>query len=59
VAVAGPVPPTVRILTSLYSSLHANAKSLKERPVVTQKFVAALAESILFVEKNPEKGRHR
>ena len=34
-----------------------DAKSLKERPAVTQKFVAALAESILFVEKNPEKGK--
>jgi NitT/TauT family transport system substrate-binding protein len=44
-------------LPALYSSLHANAKSLKERPLVTQKFVAALAESILFVEKNPEKGK--
>jgi NitT/TauT family transport system substrate-binding protein len=44
-------------LPALYSSLHANAKSLKERPLVTQKFVAALAESIQFVEKNPEKGK--
>jgi NitT/TauT family transport system substrate-binding protein len=44
-------------LPALYSSLHANAKSMKERPTVTQKFVAALAESIHFVEKNPEKGK--
>ena len=44
-------------LPALYSSLHANAKSLKERPAVTQKFVAALSESIQFVEKNPEKGK--
>jgi NitT/TauT family transport system substrate-binding protein len=44
-------------LPALYSSLHANAKSLKERPTVTQKIVAALAESIQFVEKNPEKGK--
>jgi NitT/TauT family transport system substrate-binding protein len=45
-------------LPALYSSLHANAKSIKERPAVTQKFVAALAESIQFVEKNPEKGKN-
>jgi NitT/TauT family transport system substrate-binding protein len=44
-------------LPALYSSLHANAKSLKERALVTQKFVAALAESIHFVEKNPERGK--
>jgi NitT/TauT family transport system substrate-binding protein len=44
-------------LPALYSSLHANAKSLKERPLVTQKLVAALGESIQFVEKNPEKGK--
>lgn len=44
-------------LPALYSSLHTNAKSLKERPAATQKFVAGLAESILFVEKNPEKGK--
>ena len=44
-------------LPALYSSLHANAKSMKERPVVTQKIVAALAESIHFVEKNPERGK--
>ena len=42
---------------ALYSSLHANAKSLKERPVVTQRFVAALAETIHFVEKNPDRGK--
>jgi NitT/TauT family transport system substrate-binding protein len=44
-------------LPALYSSLHANAKSIRERPLVTQKFVAALAESIHFVEKNPERGK--
>ena len=44
-------------IPAVYSSLHANAKTLKERPTVTQKWVAALAESIHFVEKNPDKGK--
>jgi len=42
---------------SVYSSLHTNAKSLKERPPLVQKWVAALAESLYFVEKNPDKGK--
>ncbi len=44
-------------LSALYSSLHANAKTIKERAGLAQKFVAALAESIYFVEKNPDKGK--
>jgi NitT/TauT family transport system substrate-binding protein len=42
---------------SVYSSLFTNAKSLRERPALVQKFVAALAEAIFFVEKNPEKSK--
>ena len=42
---------------SIYSSMFTNAKSLKERPALVQRFVAALAESIHFVEKNPEKAK--
>jgi len=42
---------------AVYSSLHTNAKSLKERPALVQKWVAALAESLHFVEKNPDKGK--
>ena len=42
---------------AVYSSLHTNAKSLKDRPALVQKWVAALAESIHFVEKNPDKGK--
>ncbi|TAJ79235.1 ABC transporter substrate-binding protein [bacterium] len=42
---------------SIYSSLFANFKGVKERPVLVQRFVAALAEAIHFVEKNPEKGK--
>jgi ABC-type nitrate/sulfonate/bicarbonate transport system substrate-binding protein len=40
----------------IYSSLFTNAKTLKERPVVIQKMVAALAESVLLVEKRPDLG---
>lgn len=43
-------------LPAVYSSLHTNAKTLKERSTVAQKWVAVLAESIHFVEKNPDKG---
>jgi NitT/TauT family transport system substrate-binding protein len=42
---------------SVYSSIFANSKTLKERPLLVQRFVAVIAESIHFVEKNPEKGR--
>jgi NitT/TauT family transport system substrate-binding protein len=42
---------------SVYSSVFANFKSLRERPVLVQRFVAVIAESIHFVEKNPEKGK--
>jgi ABC-type nitrate/sulfonate/bicarbonate transport system substrate-binding protein len=38
----------------IYSSLFTNSKTLKERPATIQKVVAALAESVYFVEKNPE-----
>jgi NitT/TauT family transport system substrate-binding protein len=42
---------------SIYSSVFTSLKSLKERPVLVQRFVAAVAESIHFLEKNPDKGR--
>ena len=38
----------------IYSSLFTNARTLKSRPAVVQKTVAVLAESVYFVEKNPE-----
>ena len=44
-------------LPAVYSSLHTNAKTLRERPLLAQRSVAALAESIYFVEKNPDKGK--
>jgi NitT/TauT family transport system substrate-binding protein len=42
---------------SIYSSMFTNSKGLKERPILVQRFVAALAESIHFLEMNPEKGK--
>ncbi len=42
---------------AIYSSVFTNLKSLKDRPVLIQRFVAGIADSIHFVEKNPEKGR--
>ena len=44
-------------IPAIYSSLHANSKSLRERSGLVQKWVAVLAESIYFVEKNPDKGK--
>lgn len=38
----------------IYSSLFTNSKTLKERPQLVQKTVAALAEAVHFVEKNPD-----
>lgn len=37
------------------SPVHASAKMLRERPDVVQRVVAVFAETIHFVEKNPEK----
>jgi ABC-type nitrate/sulfonate/bicarbonate transport system substrate-binding protein len=42
-------------LPFIYSSLFTNSRTLKERPAIVQKAVAALAESVYFVEKNPER----
>ncbi len=44
-------------LPFIYSSVHTNSKTLRERPWLVQKFVAAMAESIHFVEKNPDKAK--
>jgi ABC-type nitrate/sulfonate/bicarbonate transport system substrate-binding protein len=41
----------------IYSSVHASAKMLRERPDVVQRVVAAFAEAIHFVEKNPDKAK--
>ena len=41
----------------IYSSLMTNYKMLRERPEIVQRMVAALAEAVYFVEKNPEKAK--
>ncbi|HEY7715100.1 MAG TPA: ABC transporter substrate-binding protein [Candidatus Binatia bacterium] len=42
---------------AIYSSIFTNQKSLKERRPLVQRFVAALAEAVYFLEMNPEKGK--
>ncbi len=44
-------------LPFIYSSVHVNNKLLRERSEVVQRLVAAFAESVQFVEKNPEKAK--
>ncbi len=44
-------------LPFIYSSVHVNNKLLRERPEAVQRLVAAFAESVQFVEKNPEKAK--
>jgi NitT/TauT family transport system substrate-binding protein len=41
-------------LPAIYSSMFANDRMIKERPAIVQKFVAAVAEAVHFVEKNPD-----
>ncbi len=41
----------------IYSSLHTSHKMLRERPEIVQRMVAAFAEIIHFVEKNPDKAK--
>jgi len=41
----------------IYSSLITNYKMLREQPEIVQRVVAALAESVWFVEKNPDKAK--
>jgi ABC-type nitrate/sulfonate/bicarbonate transport system substrate-binding protein len=44
-------------LPFIYSSLHANSRILRDKPEVIQRVVAAFAEAIFFMEKNPGKGK--
>lgn len=39
----------------VYSSLHANNKTIATRPLAVQRYVAAMAETLHFTEKNPAK----
>ena len=41
----------------IYSSLLTSHKMLRERPETVQRMVAALAEAVYFVEKNPDKAK--
>jgi NitT/TauT family transport system substrate-binding protein len=42
-------------LPFIYSSVHANSRILREKPEVVQRVVAAFADAIHFVDKNPDK----
>jgi NitT/TauT family transport system substrate-binding protein len=44
-------------LPFIYSSLHTSHKMLRDRPEIVQRAVAALAEIVYFVEKNPDKAK--
>lgn len=44
-------------LPFIYSSVHASNRMLRERPEIVQRMVAAFAEIVHFVEKNPEKAK--
>ena len=44
-------------LPFIYSSLHTNYKMLRDRPAIVQRAVAAFAEAVHFVEKNPDKAK--
>ena len=44
-------------LPAIYSSVFTNDRVIKERPAIAQKFVAAMAEAVHFVEKNPDKAK--
>lgn len=41
----------------IYSSLHTSYKMLRERPEIVQRMVAAFAEIVHYVEKNPDKAK--
>jgi len=44
-------------LPFLYSSLHTSSRMLRERPEIVQRMVAAFAEIVHFVEKNPDRAK--
>jgi len=41
----------------VYSSLHANTKTIATRPLAVQRYVAAMAETLHFTEMNPAKAK--
>jgi hypothetical protein len=44
-------------LPFIYSTLHTSHKMLRDRPEIVQRAVAAFAEAVYFVEKNPDKAK--
>jgi ABC-type nitrate/sulfonate/bicarbonate transport system substrate-binding protein len=44
-------------LPFIYSSVHTSHKMLRDRPEIVQRMVAAFAEIVHFVEKNPAKAK--
>ncbi|MBI3001251.1 MAG: ABC transporter substrate-binding protein [Deltaproteobacteria bacterium] len=44
-------------LPFIYSSVHASQSILRERPELVQRVVAAFAEAVHFVEKNPDRAK--
>jgi NitT/TauT family transport system substrate-binding protein len=44
-------------LPFIYSSLHTSYKMLRDRPEIVQRTVAAFADIVYFVEKNPDKAK--
>lgn len=44
-------------LPFVYSSLHTSSRMLRERPEIVQRMVAAFAEIVHFVDKNPDKAK--
>jgi len=41
----------------IYSSLHASTRTIRERPEMVQRMVAAFGEAIIFADKNPAKAK--
>jgi NitT/TauT family transport system substrate-binding protein len=44
-------------LPFIYSSVHAGTRTLKEKPELVQRVVAALGETMHFVDKNPDRAK--
>jgi NitT/TauT family transport system substrate-binding protein len=44
-------------LPFIYSSLHTSYRMMRDRPEIVQRMVAAFAEIVHFVEKNPDKAK--
>jgi NitT/TauT family transport system substrate-binding protein len=44
-------------LPFIYSSVHTNPRMLREQPELVQRFVAAIAETLAFVDKNADRAK--